>query len=360
MGRGQDGGVIKPNKRRSMLLKYAMTKETRTSADASLTIAFASSLDTLQTAGEPPFQHSLPSLLIHTHSPQQNPLKDRINNITPNRRPRPKNRRIPQLLPNLLPRLPNLTPALLLPLLRIRLHRLPRRRRGRIPTTIRLLHHRLRVLRLLVPDLLADIAVVALRNDVAAREDALRAGPLVAPHPPVWIHVLVHGDAVVALEGQVAGVGGGVFVEGSCVGEDGFLGGRRCWRGGADWEGGWGDGGLGVGWWWVGGWVRGVVCWRLRLRLRGGGISAGGGGGAGEGGFGGEEGVDCVEGRVVDDALFEEGFEFLGGSVSIYGLGDKGKGSMGWLTFLMRRRDRLVSMTRWRSSDTIVAGYSLG
>lgn len=57
---------------------------------------------------------------------------------------------------------------------------------------------------------------------VALGEDALGAGPLVAAHPPVVVHVLVHGDLVVPLEGQVAVVGGLIPVEGAGAGDDGL------------------------------------------------------------------------------------------------------------------------------------------
>lgn len=70
-----------------------------------------------------------------------------------------------------------------------------------------------------------------------------------------------------------------------------------------------------------------------------------------EGGFGGEETVDGVEGVFGDDAFFEEGFEFLRGSVRMSGWGGNGGG----LAFLMLRRERLVSMTVWRSADTMIA-----
>ena len=59
--------------------------------------------------------------------------------------------------------------------------------------------------------------------DVAAWEYALGAGPLVAAFPPLRVHVLGHGDAVVGLQVQVAGVGGCVGVQGDSVGERGGL-----------------------------------------------------------------------------------------------------------------------------------------
>jgi hypothetical protein len=69
--------------------------------------------------------------------------------------------------------------------------------------------------------------------------------------------------------------------------------------------------------------------------------------------------VDGVKGRVGYHALFEEAFEFLGG-VRILVPRYTREGMKRGLAFLIRRRERLVSMTRWRSSDTIVRCCVLG
>jgi hypothetical protein len=69
------------------------------------------------------------------------------------------------------------------------------------------------------------------------------------------------------------------------------------------------------------------------------------GGGTSEACFGREEGIDAVEGGVGYDGFFEERLEFLGSVTT-------GKGGIQGgvrLAFLIRRRDLLVSMTRWRS-----------
>jgi len=98
-------------------------------------------------------------------------------------------------------------------------------------------------------------------------------------------------------------------------------------------------------------------------------VAGGWGWGAGEARFGGEEVVDTVEGVVGDDAFLEEGLEFLRTrEVSLAITCRRGSGWDGvvgwfgrppgvWLTFFIVRNDRLVSMTRWRSSDTMVAGW---
>lgn len=57
---------------------------------------------------------------------------------------------------------------------------------------------------------------------VVLGEDALGAGTLVAAHPPVVVHVLVHGNAVVPLEGEVAVVGRLVPVHGARARDDGL------------------------------------------------------------------------------------------------------------------------------------------
>lgn len=84
-------------------------------------------------------------------------------------------------------------------------------------------------------------------HHIVAREDALLACAHVAAQPPVVVHVLVHFDAIIALEGEIARFGGGVAVECAGAGQDGLRWRLRSGRAGADGEGRRGRGGLGVG-----------------------------------------------------------------------------------------------------------------
>lgn len=66
--------------------------------------------------------------------------------------------------------------------------------------------------------------------------------------------------------------------------------------------------------------------------------------------------MDAVEGVFGQDTFLEEGLQFLRVGFSNRFLGCASLGGALWeLTLLMRRRDRLVSMARWRSSDTMAA-----
>lgn len=96
---------------------------------------------------------------------------------------------------------------------------------------------------------------------VAPRKDALEPRPLIASFGPVGVHPLGHGDVVVGQEGQVAGVGGLVDVEGG---------------GGREGQGLHGAGAVGWWWWmhdrllrvWRGGRGRGVVAVLLLVQSR--------------------------------------------------------------------------------------------
>lgn len=274
-------------------------------------------------------------------------LEDGIHDITSNTGTRAENRRIPQLLAKLLAHIPRLAPGRLSATLLLIRHRHRRRsaiirvllrRRRRISTVDRLC-------RCGVGSLLVVGGVNRRRAgqglDVGAGEDALGAGAVVAAHPPVGVHVLIDVNGVAALEADVAGVGGGVGVEGLGVGDDGLGGGRgrgpAVVAGGEG--GGRGGGGLVVGGWGDGGGVvvvqREVVegvggWWRGDLGGDDGHGGGGGGRGAGavEGGFGGEEGVDGLVGLVGDDVFLKEGLEFLDWGLEIDALGQR-KGSRG-------------------------------
>ena len=122
-----------------------------------------------------------------------------IDKITTNRRASAKDRRVTKLLPKLLAALRQLTLAAGLRRRRPtnRLHgdidgqdAVGRRGRGR-----RRRH------------------ALLLDAHVRPREDAFLARALADALPPLGIHVLGHGDAVVGLQRQVAGVGGRVGVE---------------------------------------------------------------------------------------------------------------------------------------------------
>jgi hypothetical protein len=143
-------------------------------------------------------------------------------------------------------------------------------------------------------------------------EDALHAGAVVAAHPPVLVHVLVHVDLVVLFQAQVATIGGLVAVQGPGMGQDGpagrrargEVGGRsvlvrgRRRRGTVDVE------------------ILEGLDRRRRGRCRlsgslGGRASRAAGGSSAKGRFGGKGGVDRVEGSFVDDAFFEEALQLL-------------------------------------------------
>ena len=87
----------------------------------------------------------------------------------------------------------------------------------------------------------------------------------------------------------------------------------------------------------------------------GGSWERGGCGRVAEGAFSGEESVDGVKGGLGKNVLVEEGLKFLfRGDVSIYTR--RHGGVRGGRTFFMFRRERLVSMTCWRSAETMTVG----
>lgn len=260
-----------------------------------------------------------------TMNPASNPpgLEDAVHDVAANRRASTEDSRIPKpestlanipldekrggnpqkgenlLLAKLLPVLLHLATASLVPLVPAPL----RNRHGRHVRVIRV-HRRLRPLVMHHGPRRLDRRPHLLLLDlhVVAREDALRASPEVAAHPPVGVHVLVHRDLVVALEAEVARVRASVPVQRARLREHG-LGGRRRrrrllargQRGGP----------------------RLVVRGR-RGRVRG--ARGGDGGGRGVVGAGGaavegrlvrEEVDDVLVAGVVEDALFHQVLEFL-------------------------------------------------
>ena len=175
-------------------------------------------------------------ILPYSPNPTQR-SKDAVDNVPAERRTGPKDGRVSELLAEFLPVLAHLALrarwqlSLLLWLLLsgrdghgrdARVVRVLRLLLG-VPVhwLLLLLHLRVRV-RLGVSG--AEGLVIALRfdEDIVPREDTLQVGPHVSPHPPVLVHVLVDTNAVVLFKGQIAGVGGGVAVEGAGVSDDGL------------------------------------------------------------------------------------------------------------------------------------------
>lgn len=161
-------------------------------------------------------------------------LKDAVDNVSSDGRASTEDGRITQLLTKLLAHLAGLATAFALALTTLR-----NRHWGHVCVVgVLLLRWSLRIA---VHGLLwwHRSLVLLLDEDVVAREDALLAGSLVAAHPPVRIHVLVHCDAVVLFKRQVSGVAAHVSVEGAGMGDGGAHvaggnAGRRCllvgWR----------------------------------------------------------------------------------------------------------------------------------
>lgn len=188
------------------------------------------------------------------------PLENRVDNVASNCSTGTKDRSITQLLSKLLAHPTRFTGRTFttLNLLLLGLIRHSHRGRASVIGVLLLLSRRRRVptihglRRRSISGLFVVVGVVIIGRgsggsgqglDVGTREDTLRAGAFVAAHPPIGIHVLVHLDGVVALEADVAGVGGCVGVEGFGVGDDGF-GGWWGWGAAvAGGESGWGGGG---------------------------------------------------------------------------------------------------------------------
>jgi hypothetical protein len=154
-------------------------------------------------------------------------------------------------------------------------------------------------------------------EDVVSGEDTLLSCALVSAHPPILVHVLVHSDTIILLEGQVAAVGSSIAVKGTSVGNSGLdVAWRRARRRSLI----------------VGGWrgrmrldfeiLEGLGRRRVGGRCRSSGLGSSGGDvlisgrsleGAREGGLAGKSGIDGIVDGVVNYASLKEVLEFLRG-----------------------------------------------